>query len=192
MDTCGTASTSRFSAPARIGRQADRLRVLPTTSAVLGALSRRTALAAMAALTVGLVGSKATIAAETPARVGTSKPATASPARARDAKDATVPAQTETAPAATGRRLLREGFALTDQLGTFRMIGGRLVFATDKEGIRLVALENLNLERIARVVANNPSVTTWRITATATECRGVNYILIERAVLRGEGDPARP
>jgi len=176
----------------------------------------------LAVLMIGLSGSSAGVAAErkppagspksapAPAEPDASAPAAPSPASTAEKsapvgeksapageKPATTGVQTPAAggkPAtpSTKHRLLREGFELTEQLGTFRIAGGRLVFSTEKGGVPLVALENLNLERIARVLADNPTAIGWRISGTATEYRGVNYLLIDRAVLRSSGDPTRP
>jgi hypothetical protein len=187
----------------------------PASGASLATLVGRIGFVVFAAAMIGLSGPSASVAAERKPRAASPK-STEGPAEP-DASASAAPAPASTGeksaptgerPAAAGakapavggrsaassarRHLLREGFELTEQLGTFRVTGGRLVFSTDKGGIPLVALENLNLERIARVLADNPAATGWRITGTATEYRGVNYLLIERAVLRGSGDPTRP
>jgi hypothetical protein len=79
--------------------------------------------------------------------------------------------------------LLRQGTQIVDQLGHFRTSGDRLIFfANDGRG-RFVALENLNLERIALVLANNSGPLQWNVTGTITEFRGANYLLLERAIL---------
>jgi hypothetical protein len=85
----------------------------------------------------------------------------------------------------TGTRRLREGTEILDQLGYFKVVGDRVVFFTDKGAQPLVGLENLNLERIARTVANNPQQLEWKVSGTITEFRGNNFILIDRAILKG-------
>jgi hypothetical protein len=76
---------------------------------------------------------------------------------------------------------LREGAPLTDCPGTFKPTGDRLTFFAQEGRRRLVVLENLNLERIYRVMADNPAQLQWMVTGTVTEFRGVNYLLVERA-----------
>ena len=71
-----------------------------------------------------------------------------------------------------------------DQTGQFRISGGRVVFLTADGQRRLVGLENLNLERIAKTVAETPQPLDWDVTGTITEYRGANFLLIHRAVLR--------
>jgi len=77
----------------------------------------------------------------------------------------------------------REGTEIENQQGLFRVIGDRVAFfAADGNG-RMTALENLNLERVARVIADNPQQLQWKVTGTITEYRGTNYLLIRRAIL---------
>ena len=53
-----------------------------------------------------------------------------------------------------------------------------------------VGLENLNLERVA--LANNKATNRqeWFVSGTVTEFRGVNYLLIEKAVLKEQVEVA--
>lgn len=85
-----------------------------------------------------------------------------------------------------GRLRLREGAWLVDQLGHFRTVGDRWVFVIEPAGTALVALENRNLERIARAVASYPRRLRWRVTASVTEFQGNFFILIEMAVVKSE------
>lgn len=78
---------------------------------------------------------------------------------------------------------LREGSELVDQLGHFEPAGERLVFVAAPPGVRLVALENLNLERIWRAMAGSPGRLDWLVSGTVTEYRGTRYFLVERAVV---------
>ncbi len=84
----------------------------------------------------------------------------------------------------TPDRRLREGTELVDQPGFFRMTGDRVTFYTDIGSGRFMSLENLNLERIARIITDNPQQLEWEVTGTITEYQGTNYLLIRRAVLR--------
>jgi hypothetical protein len=81
----------------------------------------------------------------------------------------------------------REGTEMLGQLGCFRRAGDRLVFTPAGSHQQLIALENLNLERIARVIADNPErlrPLEWNVTGTVTEFRGDNYLFVRRASLR--------
>lgn len=80
---------------------------------------------------------------------------------------------------------VREGTEIVDQLGHFRTTGGRVIFFTDDGKRRYVGLENLNLERIARTLADGPQPLQWRVTGTITEYRGANFLLVRRAILKG-------
>ena len=79
---------------------------------------------------------------------------------------------------------LREGTEVVDQLGRFQIAGDRVVFVAEPANQRFVALENLNLERIARSVADRPAESQWKVSGTVSEFRGTNFILIRRATLR--------
>ena len=83
-----------------------------------------------------------------------------------------------------GGSRLREGTEIVDQLGYFRLTGDRVTFFSDDGKYRFVALENLNLERIARVITDNPEQLQWGVTGTITEYRGANLIFVHRAALR--------
>jgi len=77
---------------------------------------------------------------------------------------------------------VREGTELVDQTGAFQIVGERVVFVAERNSQRFVALENLNLERIARTVASHPYPLQWRVSGRITEFRGNNFILVERAI----------
>jgi hypothetical protein len=85
---------------------------------------------------------------------------------------------------------MREDTELVDQAGHFENVRDRMIFVTEKGGVRFVGLENLGLERIARALANHPGRMEWRISGLVTEYRGTNYLLVRRAVLR-TGDERR-
>lgn len=96
------------------------------------------------------------------------------------------------------RSALREGAWLVDQVGYFRTVGDRWVFVIEPGGPSLVALENRNLERIARAVASYPRRLRWKVTASVTEFLGNHFILVETAVVKSEerepaeGEPPHP
>ena len=94
------------------------------------------------------------------------------------------PAAAESQPATRrpGFRL-REGTEIVDTIGHFRITGDRATFFTDDGAGRYVALENLNLERITRTIADNPASLQWSVTGTLTEYQGANFLFVERAIL---------
>ncbi|MBN1909104.1 MAG: hypothetical protein JW818_05140 [Pirellulales bacterium] len=99
---------------------------------------------------------------------------------------ATVPTNSpdvlpEGAPPAKTR--LREGMKLVDQLGHFRATGDRIAFFTHNDTTRLIGLENLNLQRVATAIAEQPKGRLWKVTGTITEYRGENFLLVDRAIL---------
>ena len=98
------------------------------------------------------------------------------------------PVAQESPPPLQGARRVREGTELVDQVGRFEIVGDRIVFVTDGGGVRLVGLENLGLERIARTLANDPGPLQWKVTGIVTEYRGTNFVLIHRAILKTGGE----
>lgn len=103
------------------------------------------------------------------------------------------PAATDGKPtlAATDRPI-REGTQITNQLGQFRMTGGRVTFFTADGKQRLIGLENLNLERIARTIAERTQPLQWAVTGTVTEYRGANFLLVRRAILKSQAQWPEP
>ncbi len=91
-----------------------------------------------------------------------------------------------TAKPAPVRQCLREGTQIVDQWGHFKTIGERWVFVGERDGVQWTALENRNLERVARSAAGNPRRLRWKVTGTVTEYQGSNFLLIERAILKSE------
>src|SRR5690242_17287154 len=84
------------------------------------------------------------------------------------------------APAAQSNAKLkvrREGTQLRDEPGRFLASGNRLSF-TGADGTNYIGLENLNLERVGKVVAASPDVVEWFVSGTVTEYQGSNYLLL--------------
>ena len=79
---------------------------------------------------------------------------------------------------------LREGATLTDQPGSFQTIADRTVFVTEGGKRQLTVLENLALERIARVLRQSTTAPAWVVSGVVTEHQGNNYLLVERAATR--------
>ncbi|HVX16079.1 MAG TPA: hypothetical protein VHC22_33145 [Pirellulales bacterium] len=76
--------------------------------------------------------------------------------------------------------LRREGTQLRDEQGRFQPVGDRLTFLSSA-GVSYIGLENLNLERVGKIVSASPEAVDWYITGTVTEYQGANYLLISRA-----------
>ena len=84
---------------------------------------------------------------------------------------------------------LREGTKIVDRLGHFRTTGDRMTFFTADGSRHFVALENLNLERIARTIEEDSAQLEWSVTGTVTEYRGANFLSVQCAILKGERAP---
>lgn len=81
----------------------------------------------------------------------------------------------------------REGSQLSGEVGHFRSVGDRLVLQVHDSPNKYVCLENLALERIGKAINQRGArgnELLWDVTGTFTEYRGVNYLLVTRAVLR--------
>ena len=76
--------------------------------------------------------------------------------------------------------VLREGTQLRDEPGRFITAGSRITFISS-DGTNYLGLENLNLERVAKIITASPDSVEWFITGTVTEYQGSNYLLISRA-----------
>ncbi len=100
------------------------------------------------------------------------------------------------APSSSVEQRIREGTPVVDRRGMFKITGDRVTFISSDGRVRLVALENLALERIVRVITDSPEKQEWIVTGAVTEYQGVNYVLVERAVLRSQaessGDQRQP
>jgi hypothetical protein len=87
----------------------------------------------------------------------------------------------------------REGKRLIDHGGHFRQDGDGAIFVSET-GHELVALANLNLERVTRTLkaADEPESIRWSINGIVTEFNGRNYLLIQRAVYKSASPPPVP
>src|SRR5687768_15245816 len=68
-----------------------------------------------------------------------------------------------TGQAAPGVERLREGTALAEQMGRFQPTGDRMMFYAADGERRFGVLENLNLERVARLVGETPDPLEWSV-----------------------------
>ncbi len=78
-------------------------------------------------------------------------------------------------------KTLREGSQLVDEVGVFKTSGDRAFFETIDGRQRFVALENLNLERIMRMVGESTGQLAWTVSGGVTEYHGGNFLLVSRA-----------
>ena len=63
------------------------------------------------------------------------------------------------------------------------MSGNRVVLFSEDESERYFCLENLNLERIIKVVQENPAQQIWNVDGFYTEYREENFVYIQRVVI---------
>jgi hypothetical protein len=78
----------------------------------------------------------------------------------------------------------REGSKLVDVVGQFKTSGERVAFHAADGKSRFPCLENLNSERVARIVAESPPESLdWIVQGTLTEFRNDNYLLVTQAVI---------
>ena len=81
------------------------------------------------------------------------------------------------------RELLREGTMIQSRHVVFRVTKNRVLMTPVSSSEYFYCLENLNLQRIANVIRQNPTLTDWEVDFLITEYQGINYVLIQRAVL---------
>ena len=81
------------------------------------------------------------------------------------------------------RELLREGTTIQSRHVVFRVTKNRVLMTPVSGSEHFYCLENLNLQRIADVIRQNPTLTDWEVDFLITEYQGINYVLIQRAVL---------
>ena len=67
-----------------------------------------------------------------------------------------------------------------------------MAFVPANGNARFIVLENLNLERIARVLGDDPDARQWSVTGSITEYRGGNYLLVTRAILKSRARTGAP
>ena len=86
----------------------------------------------------------------------------------------------------------REGTALVDVPGYFKLTGDRATFFPAGSDAHYMGLENLNLERIATAISDIPEQIPWIVSGTITEYRGANYLLVTKAILQNVPASSRP
>jgi hypothetical protein len=80
--------------------------------------------------------------------------------------------------ARTAPQRWREGTHLEHQEGSFTRSTDRFVFVLADGRGQFVVLENLNLERIARLSAESQTNQVWAVSGTISEFRGTNYLFV--------------
>ena len=79
----------------------------------------------------------------------------------------------------------REGSKLVDVQGQFKFSGDRVTFYSVDGKTHFACLENLNSERVFRIIEESPEVLDWTVQGTLTEYASENYLLVTQAVIRG-------
>lgn len=82
---------------------------------------------------------------------------------------------------ASSSQRLREGTILTDVIGRFKVSGDRATFTITETGQSFGGLENLNLARVTTALRDDPDA-EWNISGLVTEHRGLNFLLIQKAI----------
>lgn len=99
-----------------------------------------------------------------------------------------VPTGTRSADPVGSTAVLREGTQIEGASGVIRQKDSRFVFVRVDTGRELVLLENLALERVARLVARGNEAISCHVSGKVTEYRGLNYLLLGRTVLDASGE----
>jgi hypothetical protein len=99
----------------------------------------------------------------------------------------TDPLPSEASPLNAATRL-REGAQIVQQLGAFHDTGDRIIFQPRGAKLEFPALENLALERIARVLDETRTPRLWSVSGNITEFKGSNYLFVTRAVLKAKAE----
>ncbi len=81
------------------------------------------------------------------------------------------------------KKRVREGTAFKNKRCLFRISGNRVVIFSEDESERYFCLENLNLDRVMKVVQKNPTQQIWNVDGFYTEYHEENFVYIQRAVL---------
>jgi hypothetical protein len=86
----------------------------------------------------------------------------------------------------------REGSKLVDVPGQFKISGDRVAFHSLDGKMRFACLENLNSERVDRIVRESPETLEWSVQGAITEFKSENYLLVTQAVISSRARGARP
>ena len=89
--------------------------------------------------------------------------------------------------AATPAPRLREGTMLNDVVGRFKVSGDQASFIANETGHAFGGLQNLNLARVMNIIRDDPEA-EWSVSGLVTEYRGLNYLLISKAIRKAGGD----
>ena len=86
----------------------------------------------------------------------------------------------------------REGARIVERRGRFEVHGDRVIFFAQEPDAHYVVLENLALERVARVVEESGPQLLWSVSGTLSEYRSSNFLMISRAMVKSAHGPAEP
>ncbi len=86
----------------------------------------------------------------------------------------------------------REGARIVERRGRFEVHGDRVIFFAQEPDAHYVVLENLALERVAKVVEESGPQLLWSVSGTLSEYRSSNYLMISRAMVKSSQGPAEP
>jgi len=100
------------------------------------------------------------------------------------AADSQLESEAPTASDSASGARLREGTKLQEQVGEFQKTTDRVNFYPKDGQGAIRVLENLAMERVARVLQDSPTPRLWSVSGVITEYRGENFLLITRAVLK--------
>ncbi len=78
---------------------------------------------------------------------------------------------------------MREGSQIKDPNAVFQIVGERIKCNLNKNGLSVIALENLTLERVHHYLLRGSDTPTWEIEGTITEYEGHNYLILKRAIV---------
>ncbi len=138
--------------------------------------------AVIVGIVAGLDAAEDSSAANAAAATNAARSNTAENARAGEPKSAAGAGGRIDGYLAGGR--WREGSKLVDVAGQFKTSGERVAFHGADGKSRFPCLENLNSERVARIVAESPPESLdWIVQGTLTEFRNENYLLVTQAVI---------
>jgi hypothetical protein len=90
------------------------------------------------------------------------------------------------------QKLMREGDKITSQSGFFKAAGTRMRFSLVDGSRHFLVLENLGLERVAKIVAEQSDPSEWIVSGTITEFQGQNYLLVTRAMRKARLERGAP
>ena len=99
--------------------------------------------------------------------------------------------ETSSQPEPSSAPRLREGLALSNVVGSFQDVAGRIAFHPDDGRGPFLVLENLMRERVERL-REETGDGTWIVSGVLTEYAGHNYLLLQRVVVKVDSPQKSP